>query len=65
MSVRPIGMQPRAHHFAPVKQFGQRYCFIRDVDVAEWDSHPCHWDRERVLYDALAMSQLARPRVLV
>jgi len=51
---------PRGHHFAPVKQFGQRYCFIRDVDVGEWQTHPYHWDREGVLYDALAISRLVR-----
>jgi hypothetical protein len=51
---------PRGHHFAPVKQFGQRYCFIRDVPVAEWETSPYSWDREGVLHDALAMSRLVR-----
>jgi hypothetical protein len=51
---------PRGHNFSPVKQFGQRYCFVRDVAIAHWETSPYHWDREGVLHDALAMSRLVR-----
>ena len=51
---------PRGHNFAPIKQFGQRYSYIRDIDVSEWQSHPYHWDRDGVIYDALAISRLVR-----
>ena len=51
---------PRGHHFAPIKQFGQRYSLIRDVDVAEWEDHHYNWDHDGVIYDALALSRLVR-----
>lgn len=51
---------PRGHYFAPIKQFGQRYSFIRGIELSEWQDHPYHWDRDGVIYDALAMSRLVR-----
>lgn len=51
---------PRGHHFAPIKQFGQRYSFIREVRISEWQSNPYRWDPDGVLHDALAMSRLVR-----
>ena len=51
---------PRGHYFSPIKQFGQRYSFIRSIDLPEWQDHPYHWDRGDVIYDALAMSRLVR-----
>ncbi|HEU4658485.1 MAG TPA: hypothetical protein VFR97_13210 [Capillimicrobium sp.] len=51
---------PRGHNFAPVKQFGQRYTFILDVDPQQWEIRPHGWDPDGVLHDALAMSRLVR-----
>jgi hypothetical protein len=39
----------RGHYFAPIRQFGQRYSFIRDVDDEEWREHPFRWDETGVL----------------
>jgi hypothetical protein len=50
----------RGHYFAPVRQFGQRYSFIRDVDEDEWRQHPFRWDETGVLNDALTLSRLIR-----
>jgi hypothetical protein len=51
---------PRGHNFAPVKQFGQRYTFVLDIDPQQWETRPYGWDPEDVLYDALALSRLVR-----
>jgi len=51
---------PRGHNFAPVRQFGQRYTFILDIDPQRWETEPYRWDPDNVLYDALAMSRLVR-----
>jgi hypothetical protein len=52
---------PRGHYFAPVRQFSQRFCFVRDVDPEEWKSrHSFQWDPEGVVSDALTMSRLIR-----
>jgi hypothetical protein len=51
---------PRGHNFAPVRQFGQRYTFVLDVDPQEWETRPYGWDPDGVLYDALALSRLVR-----
>lgn len=51
---------PRGHNFVPIRQFGQRFSFIRDLDPQEWESHPSAFDREKVLSDALAYSRLIR-----
>jgi hypothetical protein len=51
---------PRGHYFAPIPQFGQRYSFIRNVDLDEWRGHPFRWDEEGVISDALMLSRLIR-----
>jgi hypothetical protein len=51
---------PRGHNFAPIRQFGQRYSFVLDVDPEEYPEHPYAWDREGVLRDALSLSRLVR-----
>jgi hypothetical protein len=30
----------RGYYFTPIRQFGQRYSFVRDVDDEEWREHP-------------------------
>lgn len=49
---------PRGHYFVPVRQFGQMYSFVREVDPAELDDGRWAWDPERVVRGALAMSRL-------
>lgn len=51
---------PRGHYFAPIRQFGQRYSFVLDVDPSEYEEHPFRWDRDGVLYDAFTLSRLVR-----
>jgi hypothetical protein len=51
---------PRGHNFAPIRQFGQRYSFVLDVDPAEYEEHPFRWDRDGVLYNAFTLSRLVR-----
>lgn len=51
---------PRGHFFAPVRQFGQRYSFIRDVALDEWRARPFRWDETGEIGDALLLSRLVR-----
>lgn len=51
---------PAGLRFSPVRQYGQRYCFVRDVDPDEHESHPFRWDPDSVMWDALAYSRLIR-----
>lgn len=49
---------PRGHYFHPVRQYGQRYTFRREVAREEWEAHLYHWDRDGVLGDVLQLSRL-------
>ncbi len=51
---------PRGHFFAPIRQFGQRYSFIRDVALDEWRARPFRWDETGEIGDALLLSRLVR-----
>lgn len=51
---------PRGHHFVPMRQFGQRYSFVLELDVQEWHENPFRWDPDGLLWDALALSRLIR-----
>jgi hypothetical protein len=51
---------PRGHYFHPIRQFGQRYSFIRDVDLGEWEHNPYRWDADDAIWDALTLSRLIR-----
>jgi hypothetical protein len=51
---------PRGHHFVPIRQFGQRYSFIREIEPESVRTAPIHWDSDDVLYDCLALSRLVR-----
>jgi hypothetical protein len=48
----------RGHFFVPVRQFGEMYSFVREIDPAELEES--HWvsDPDRVIRDAVAMSRL-------
>lgn len=49
---------PRGHFFVPVRQFGQMYTFVVDVDQASLDEQRWAWDTDQRLSEALAMSRL-------
>ncbi len=51
---------PRGHYFAPVRQFGQRYSFVKEVSLEEWEERHFTWDTDRTLDDALTLSRLVR-----
>jgi hypothetical protein len=50
---------PRGHHFVPIRQFGQRYSLIRDLDPETFGSRSA-WDEDGVLWDCLSLSRLVR-----
>ena len=49
---------PRGHYFVPVKQFGEMYSLVLEVDPADLERRRWTWDTEGVIADALAMSRL-------
>jgi hypothetical protein len=51
---------PRGHYFAPIRQFGHLYSFVRPIDIEAWRAHPFHWDRDGVISDAVMLSRLVR-----
>ncbi|HEX3804790.1 MAG TPA: hypothetical protein VHV75_18340 [Solirubrobacteraceae bacterium] len=50
---------PRGHHFVPIRQFGQRYSLIRELDPKTSGSRS-GWDEDGVLWDCLSLSRLVR-----
>jgi hypothetical protein len=51
---------PRGHYFVPVRQFGQRYSFVKEVPLDELEQRHFAWDTEGALDDALTLSRLVR-----
>jgi len=51
---------PRGHYFLPVRQFGQRYSFVKEVSLDELDERHYAWDTDGTLDDALTLSRLIR-----
>lgn len=51
---------PRGHHYIPIRQFGQRYSFIREIDHNDGGYRRPHWDPDGVLWDCLSLSRLVR-----
>jgi hypothetical protein len=51
---------PRGHYFVPVRQFGQRYSFVKEVPLDELEEHHFAWDTDGTLDDALTFSRLVR-----
>ena len=51
---------PRGHFFAPIRQFRQRYTFVRNIDLDAWDENRFNWDSDGFLSDAVMMSRLIR-----
>lgn len=51
---------PRGHNFAPHRQFGQRYSFVRTYGAEEYEARPYRWDPDGLITDALMVSRLVR-----
>jgi hypothetical protein len=51
---------PRGHYFVPVRQFGQRYSFVKEVSLDELEQRHFAWDTDGTLDDALILSRLVR-----
>ncbi len=51
---------PRGHFFFGVPQWGQRYAFVRRVNLDIYRAHPYGWDEDHVLSSAIALSRLVR-----
>lgn len=51
---------PRGHYFVPVRQFGQRYSFVKEVSLEEMEERHFAWDTDGTLDDALTLSRLVR-----
>jgi hypothetical protein len=50
----------RGHFFYPRRTFGQRFSFMREIDVDRSTGRPFAWDEEGVLWDCLSLSRLVR-----
>ena len=53
-------MHAAGHFFIPVRQFGQRYSFVCEVDPAIYDDHPFSWDDDHSVFYAMVSSRLVR-----
>jgi len=51
---------PRGHYFVPVRQFGQRYSFVKEVSLDELEQRHFAWDTDGTLNEALTLSRLVR-----
>jgi hypothetical protein len=51
---------PRGHHFVAIRQSGQRYSFIRELEPERVAQARSQWDADGVLSDCLALSRLVR-----
>jgi hypothetical protein len=51
---------PRGRNFDPIRQFSQRYSFMRDRTFEEIDDSYFNPDEDGKLYDALSLSRLVR-----
>jgi hypothetical protein len=52
---------PRGHYFYAIRQFGQIYSFVRDLDPETPEAQASRWDDAAgTLFDALSVSRLVR-----
>jgi hypothetical protein len=51
---------PRGHYFVPVRQFGTRHSFVREVDLAAYETDPYWWDHDGTIHVAYQLSRLIR-----
>jgi|GEM_PF-2479113 len=49
---------PRGHFFVPVRQFGQMYSVVQEIDPVAVEERRWAWNTEGLISDALAMSRL-------
>ena len=49
---------PRGHYFVPVRQFGQMYSLVVDIDPENDEPRRWAWNTDGLISDALAMSRL-------
>jgi len=54
---------PRGHFYFGVPMWGQRYAFVRRVDLDAYRANEYGWDNDQVLSAALALSRLVRDNV--
>ncbi len=54
---------PRGHFFFNVPQWGQRYAFVLEVELDDYEEKPYAWDTKQTLSSALAMSRFVRDNV--
>lgn len=50
----------RGHHFVPIRQYGQRYSFVREYGPDEHEERPYRWDPGGLITDASMLSRLVR-----
>ena len=50
--------EPRGENFRPIRQFGCRYAFVRDLPADEFSSSYAHWDHDNVLLAGFTLSRL-------
>jgi hypothetical protein len=48
----------RGHYFFGVRQFGQRYSFVRRVELDAYEPEPYAWDERRLLFFSIFLSRL-------
>jgi hypothetical protein len=49
---------PRGHYFVPVRQFGQMYSLVVDIDLEEIEERRWVWNTNSLISDALTISRL-------
>ncbi len=54
---------PRGHYFFAEQQWGQRYAFVLQVELDDYEDKPDDWDTKQTLSSALAMSRFVRDNV--
>jgi len=50
--------EPRGENFKPVRQFGCRYAFVRELPTEEYMQSHATWDRDQVLLAGFTLSRL-------
>jgi len=48
----------RGHYFMPTRQFGQRYSFIREIELGAFEDNPFNWDVDNRVLEAVMLSRL-------
>jgi hypothetical protein len=51
---------PRGHYFIAVRQYGERYSFVRRIDLDELERARFGWDSDHTIFYAIVLSRLIR-----